>query len=247
MNIMDMMDLSYLPWPEVKVPEYAEGEHGMWRIDSFEVPLLRGYWRGLRPVLSRCYRLFKGNEIWMSTTPMELESQQHALACFKGRVVIAGAGMGITIYNAVTNPAVESVTVIEIDEDVIELLERQAEVNDWPNWSKVRWINDDALLIGAAELLLPADFLWVDIWETLGSNRAFNESMAIQRRVNAKEVGWWGMELDFIDYLQNVKKATPPPTRVDWRDFRSWAGIPLMESEEQAERAAEAARNSYLA
>lgn len=245
MKLEDILDMKTLPWPEVMLPDYSEEESGEWRLEAFDVPLLRGYWRGLRPVPYTCYRLLKGNTMWMSTTPMELESQQHAIAEMRGHVVIAGAGMGITAYNAANHPEVETVTVIEIDREVIDFVVNQAHMNAWENWEKVSWIHADAKALQFEEGAW-VDFLWADIWEALGSKKALGDTRKIQKGVGAKKVGWWGMEIDFVAYLSG-KGRKPPPLEADWKDFGAWTGLPIMEAEKQAVLSSEAATNSYLA
>lgn len=240
-----VIDLKELPWPEVMIPKFATGTFGDWRLEAFEVPLLRGYWRGLRPIPHLSYRLIKDNTLWMSTTPMELESQQHAIEEFTGHVVIAGGGLGITAYNAIQKESVQTVTIIEIDSQVIDFVEEQAKRNDWPNWRKVRWINRDARTLFSLSSI-PVDFLWVDIWEKLGDGKAMRDVMRIQSKVEAETVGWWGMELDFIAYLQDIRR-TPPPTLKDWKKFTKFSGMPLMRADGQFELAVTAAQNVYLA
>jgi hypothetical protein len=245
-SILDILDLQELPWPETQLPEFATGDFGEWRLESFEVPFLRGYWRGLRPIPHLSYRLLKGNTLWMSTTPMELESQQHAIEEFTGRVVIAGGGLGITAFNAVLKESVESVTIIEIDPDVINFVEWQAREVGWPNWEKVRWIGADAKGLSPELPRVKIDFLWVDIWEKLGSQKALRDTMRIQSIIGAEKVGWWGMEIDFVAYLQDIRR-TPPPTLSDWKKFEKFTGMPLMRADGQFELAAKAAENVYLA
>lgn len=244
-DLMDLLDMKELPWPEVKVPEFAEIDSGGWRLESFKVAILRGYWRGLRPIGHLSYRLFKDNVLWMSTTPMELESQQHAIEEFSGHVGIGGGGMGITAYNAALKDSVTAITIFEIDPAIIDFVERQADLLQWPNWNKVKWVNADIRTM-KGYYGPPIDFLWVDIWENLGEKKAIGDTIKLQAKVRAKKVGWWGMELDFISFLQSTGR-NPPPTLLDWKRFEKYSRMPLMRADGQFELATDAATNVYLA
>jgi hypothetical protein len=248
---MIRIDERELPWPEVQLPTYPEGKIGDWRIDTVQVPLLRGYWRGLRLIKgNNVVRLTKGESgaaIWMSSTPMEMESQQHALAEMSGNVVIVGGGLGITIFNAIQKQDVNSVIVIEKDADIINFLLQVIFEAGWPYKEKIHFIRDDALAPKDVSTHLGhIDFLWVDIWETLGCEKALEEVQNIQSYIEADRVGWWGMEIDFISFLGKEEKS-PPATDEDWERFEQFSKLPLMKAEGQVKMAADAARNVFLA
>jgi hypothetical protein len=248
-----MFDQRPLPWPEVKVPRYKSELNGEWRVDTVDCPpLIRGYWRGLVPVKEREWlRLWKGDQLWMSSTPMELESQAHALSEMTGRVLIAGGGLGITLYNAIQKKEVEEVVLLEIDNGLVKWLRRQMMGREWSGLDKATLIWHDATVrmnLPYSDLTTEKDFdfLWVDIWERLGEEKALADVRCVQKAAQAKQVGWWGMELDFISFLQE-RNIKPPPTEEHWKMFEEFCGFPLMMAPEQPERSADAAFNAMMA
>ena len=61
-----------------------------------------------------------GNE-WMTLTPVDLDTCEEAIKEAKGKVVTFGLGLGYYAYMASEKEEVESVTVVELSEDVIKL------------------------------------------------------------------------------------------------------------------------------
>ena len=84
--------------------------------------VLRGYFRGQQTAAEN-YVLTRSDWVWMSLSPVEIESLAPHVAHIRGHVVIAGLGMGLALYNALLRPAVRRVTVVERDADVITLFE----------------------------------------------------------------------------------------------------------------------------
>jgi hypothetical protein len=229
-----------LPWTEVTVPWIEEQSFGEWQIDTMRLPLLRGYFRGLRSLQAPIIRLKRGDTLWMSTTPMELESMQPALHEMSGHVVIAGGGLGVSVYNALRKRMVSKVTMVEIDPGVANLIRHLSE--GWPNKRKLEIVVADALDPGP---IPDVDFLWADIWMELGSSAALQDVLKIYRAIPAGVVAWWGMELDFLVWMEGVG-STRPPTEEDWDEFAASTGLPIMKAERQWRYAVDAGRNVLL-
>jgi spermidine synthase len=62
------------------------------------------------------------DELVMSDTLMELESNWPAVCRANGRVLIAGLGLGLILVPMLASPRVEQVTVVEREVDVITLV-----------------------------------------------------------------------------------------------------------------------------
>jgi hypothetical protein len=189
-----------LPWAELEVPPYREGAYGKLVLERQDVPKIRGYFRGMQGPL-QSYRLIEKGLIfptlWMSTTPMERESQMAHLAAASGHIVIVGCGMGVLLYNVLKKPEVHTVTLIEKNAAMTELLGRISPMADWHGIEKLRVLHADALndpLPNLGEV----DLLSVDIWPVLGEDHAIDDTRAIFQKVQARRVAWWGMELDFV-------------------------------------------------
>lgn len=101
---------------------------------------------------------------WMSIKPSELETLQTSLDCIRGRVITFGLGLGYYAYMASLKPEVESITVIELSEEVIELFKKHI-LPQFSHPEKVKIICCDAFKYAAEEL--PGghfDYAMVDLW-----------------------------------------------------------------------------------
>jgi hypothetical protein len=70
------------------------------------------------------------------------------------------------------------------------------------------------------------DHLYVDIWPTIGEPQSEGQTQAIQRRVKASSVGWWGQEIFYLEWL--ARRGQTPSTA----SYAAWAeelGLPLIE------------------
>lgn len=215
-----------LPWPELDVPLYHPRQMGRWEITFNNVPMARGYFRGLQWV-KRNYVLSRDGETWMSLTPMEIEAQMHHVDCAKGHTMIIGAGLGLTLYNILKKKDVEHVTLIENDPGVINLL-IDLKLKRWVGYDKLFIGIEDALDLPRAWSDVGVDFMYVDIWKDLGSYEAIKDVRKIQESIGAKELGWWGQELDFITWC-NKNQGKPPPTKSQYQQFVRDIDLPLSE------------------
>ena len=218
---MDIIDDWTLPWPAIKVPTYQTRRVGAWELRRQNQPVLRGYFRGLQACTEN-YLLMRDNRVWMSLSPVEIESLAPHVAHMRGHVVIAGLGMGLALYNALLRPAVRQITVLELDSEVIALFAaiirpdmaesgrfsiEQVDARDWRTTESV-------------------DFLYADIWDKIGALEAAANTRIMCRNMRPKSAGYWGMEADFVSFLAR-NRCKPPVTQ---SQFRTWAralGVPI--------------------
>jgi hypothetical protein len=78
---------------------YRAGRIGEWRIERQVQPMLRDYFRGLQHA-GENWLLTRGDPVWMSLSPVEVEKLAPHVPHMRGHVVIAGLGMGLALYNA---------------------------------------------------------------------------------------------------------------------------------------------------
>lgn len=114
-----------------------EGQHGLWTIKKFslakplevsrpkfKVTLPPGTYTNLhRATLATLHDGTPG-ELVMHDTPDELNSHLQFMLQAHGDVLITGLGLGCVARGTAANPAVRSVTVIERDPSVLELVAR---------------------------------------------------------------------------------------------------------------------------
>src|SRR3972149_8829435 len=81
-----------LPWPRVQVPVYRELNAGPWSLRKAQRLPGIGYFQDLQGIFEQDV-LLKGNATWMTSSPMEIESQAPHVAAARGHVVGMGAGL----------------------------------------------------------------------------------------------------------------------------------------------------------
>lgn len=117
---------------KVDVPE---GTVGKWEVERFEISqsgaslddlrsTLNGY--GYRAVRPGSYtRLTHGNNVVMSDTRAEVMDHLTAIREIErhgGRILIHGLGLGLVVQAALRCPTVDSVDVVELNREVVELV-----------------------------------------------------------------------------------------------------------------------------
>lgn len=108
--------------------------------------------------------IMENNHEWMAIKPNEIETMQPAIDIIEGKIVIFGLGLGYFTYMASLKKRVQSITVVERDNEVIQLFECYI-LPQFQNKEKVEIISDDAFEY--AEKQMPNnnfDYAFVDLW-----------------------------------------------------------------------------------
>lgn len=176
---------------EISVPN---GKSGDWEIDTFSVSpedsaksrMMASIHGSLREwVKPGEYRRLRFNgRVIMSTTPAEIAEHSEFIRVARGRVLIAGLGIGMCLSAILKKPEVTEVVVIEKAEDVIRLVGPtfagdprvriiHADIFTWPPPKGVRY-----------------DCAWFDIWESISSDNV-PEMATLHRRYGRRAV-WKG-------------------------------------------------------
>ena len=214
-----------LPWPVLRLPEYRPVTLGHWKLKKVPQIMQFGYfqeWQGTEEMDA----LFYDEVTWMSTARDEIDSQAPHVATAFGHVVVMGAGMGVVIYNLLSMSQVQRVTLVERDPQVLELLRQSTGYEQWPGAEKLQIEIVDAREYRPTQ---PVDHLYVDIWATAGESQVVAEIQRIQSQVQAHQLGWWGQELHFLDWLNGSEPSLSA--------YQSWAaeiGLPLIEQNNPA-------------
>lgn len=182
---------------DLYIPEYPVAEIGPWRITHCPLHTSRGYWGASSLVAGMPVLLRQGNsgwETWMSMSPYELESQELGCRYAHGHTVVMGLGMAWIAINAALNSKVGTVTVVERDGDVINLVKQSGILERAPSQvaEKITIVQADALTWSSDT---PVDFLYADIWLQLCEPQTLEQVRQMQRNVSAKSIYFWGQEL----------------------------------------------------
>ncbi len=219
---------AHLPYPVS--PNYRCGNFGAWslKLKSAETEE-RGYFTGWGPEPAGYY-LENDGHCWMSTSRLERESHAVHLKHARGTVVVCGVGMGMYLYNVAAKPEVERIIAVDRDPAVIDLVRQASGFDAWAGRDKVQFVHKDALRLTADDLgHARADYLYVDIWPEFGDPEAAAQTRAIQNAVGAQTVGWWGQELDFIEWAFQHRPPNHAVTVDDLRAFVESCGLPIEE------------------
>jgi hypothetical protein len=114
-----------------------------------------------------------------------------------------GLGMGWIALNAALNPAVRRVTVVELDTDVIDFFDEAGVLKQVSPEirEKIGIIHADALKWRPEG---PVDFLFADIWRTLGESDTLEQVRRMQQNVQAESIYYWGQELTLYAAFQRL-------------------------------------------
>ncbi len=135
---------------------------------------------------------------WMTLQPNEIVTARPALSLARGRVLTFGMGLGYFAFHAARKPEVESVTVVDISADVLELF-RTRILPRIPNAHKIRTVQKDAFAFAEEDMAGNFDFVFADIWHDAGDGRELYLKM--------KEYEARFPEITFTYWLEDTIKA----------------------------------------
>ena len=171
--------------------------------EHFNLSLLFGGGRGFQAISKGEYvRLYVNGQLMMSDTPFERRTNIEFVRNAKGRVMIAGLGVGLildAIKEKVQSGAVTSIVVYEKYQDVIDLVAER--YSDLP--LEVRCEDILAYKPTREERY---DTIYFDIWPTVDEDNLPEMAMLHQRWKTHKEKGGW-MSSWMVGYLRNERRA----------------------------------------
>jgi hypothetical protein len=116
----------------------------------------------------------------MSDTPSEIHEHDFAIENATGRVLITGLGLGVLVSALLAKPDVQSITVVEVDRDVIGLTGHY-----YMSHPKVSIVHADALEYAkrlhqgdGSRLGWEFDFAWHDIWSAISHRNLTDDRVA---------------------------------------------------------------------
>ena len=175
-------------------PYYHPVAIGAWTLRVLPVAVCDGYFTGSQ-VVNGLVLLIRRQDVWMSLTPLEIESQQIGIDFARGHVAIFGLGMGWAAAASALRPEVEKVTVVEMDDEILALHDALGLFERLPDGvgEKVEIVHGDALEWKPDR---PVDLLVPDIWLDMVSWGRAEEVHDMQANVGAEAVYFWGQELE---------------------------------------------------
>ena len=130
------------------------------KVDGYKENSRIGYFKEKFSYLA----LTEGNNIWMSLNPNEIETMKPFIQRGRGNVLVLGLGMGYVPFMLAGKNCVRSVTIIEKDQNIIDLFNSLI----WPNFQnkeKIRIIKDDAIKYTKNNQKEGRwDYIFADLW-----------------------------------------------------------------------------------
>ena len=190
---------------DVTIPD---GEINNWSVETFIISKKDAEFENMRSVFSSgptahyvpgtYKRLRRNGKTIMSNTTDEVNDHAHFIRMAEGNVLINGLGLGVCLKAILKKPEVKSVTVIEREKDVIDLIS--------PHFDDPRLtiIHADALEYKPPKNV-KYDYVWHDIWdETCLDNL---ETMATLHRKYGRRAKWQdSWQRDYLKHLQRQER-----------------------------------------
>jgi hypothetical protein len=212
-------------------PRYRAGRCGVWRVRVVQQIAARGYWGELFRVHGTVMLTGPSRdnaEVWMSMTPMEVESQEIGIAAARGHTVVLGLGMGWATANLALNPAVERVTVIERDPDIVALVDALGIFAQLPDAAqrKIEMVVDDALTWRPD---MPIDSLQADIWLKAAEPQKWDDVRRMCDNIRPASLYFWGQEMELWRLACRAVGGVPDVLTADMLDVAiAGSGVPLV-------------------
>lgn len=104
------------------------------------------------------------DKIWMSVIPHEINTMKKPIENAFGNVLVVGLGLGYFAYMISNKEEVDSITIIEKDNKIISLFEKEI-LSQFKNKNKIKIINDDAFEY--MKNMPSFDYAFIDIWHNV--------------------------------------------------------------------------------
>ncbi len=136
---------------------------------------------------------------WMSVSPNEVYTMADAISNARGKVLTLGCGMGYFAYMASLKDEVESVTIVEIEQDVIDLFENHI-LPQFQRKDKIFIIKADAIEYMRELTDGEFDYCFADIWIGIEDLAPYFSIKEIGRKLRKTRIDYW-IEESFAIYL----------------------------------------------
>lgn len=133
--------------------------------------------------------LTEGDKIWMSPAPSEIASMQLGVENGHGHCLTFGLGIGVLPYLWLLKSELESVTVVEINADVIDLFCQYIQPQFKTN-KKLNIIHGDVLDYYNAEFLSQFDYIYVDCWESNADGLELYTKL-MEKQIYVSNIDYW--------------------------------------------------------
>lgn len=146
---------------------------------------------------------------WMSVSPNEINTMKQPIRNAKGKVLTLGCGMGYFAYMASLKADVESITIVEREQSVIDLFTSFI-LPQFKTKDKIKVIKDDAIeyMMSLEDGLY--DYCFADIWIGVMDFEPYIETKEVCKRFRKMRMEYWiedafGILLSSHIYIEMLK------------------------------------------
>lgn len=108
--------------------------------------------------------VFENGVEWMAIKPNEIETMKQPIEKARGRVLVYGLGIGYFAYMVSQKQEVEGVTIVERDQNVINLFEKHI-LPQFPNKGKINIVKSDAFDYAENDMKKGSfNYVFTDLW-----------------------------------------------------------------------------------
>jgi hypothetical protein len=133
--------------------------------------------------------LKEAGKVWMSPAISEMESMKDGVKKGHGKCLAMGLGIGFLPYLWLLKDDVESVTIVEFNQDVINLFEKYIRPQ-FRTDKKLEIIHGNAFDYYNEEFLSQFDYVYVDFWESTEDGLEFYTKL-MEKKINLPHVDYW--------------------------------------------------------
>ncbi len=146
--------------------------------------------------------IYEGNIPWVSVCPSEMNSMSEQIERARGRVLVLGLGLGYYVYMISAKKSVESITIVELSKDVIDVFTSSL-LQSFPYPEKITIVHADAIEYLKTVNADDFDFCFADIWEGAVDGADFYKQIKpYERKLPATEFSYW-IEKEITEYLNS--------------------------------------------
>ncbi len=168
--------------------------------------------------------LHEGETVWMAPAVSEFTSMEEGIRKGHGKCLTFGLGIGLIVYMWLRKEEVTDVTIVEYNEDVIQLFQEHI-LPQFPEGKSVNVIHGDAFDYYNEDFLGQFDYVYVDFWESTEDGLPYYTKL-METGVDLPHVDFWIEESILMDvkyltflYLKHVYEGKVPSDFIFQQDF----------------------------
>ncbi len=145
--------------------------------------------------------VLENDRLWMSITPNEVATMKEAVAKGFGNILTFGLGLGYYAYMTSQKDNVKSVTVVESNEDVIDLFNKYL-LPQFQNAQKIKLIKADAFEYAQKHMSSGKyDFVFTDLWHDVSDGIDMYQKMKEYEKQSPDTVFMYWIEKSILCYI----------------------------------------------